>query len=85
MDYRCQAWVCRTLFRTKPAQLPGLSKPASFKDGPTVLKESLTEQRGIYVGVDVSKARVDLAVCSGGDTLEVSNDEGGIATMVAQT
>ena len=42
------------------------------------------EQHGIYVGIDVSKARVDLAVRPGGDTLEASNDEGSIATLVAQ-
>ena len=42
------------------------------------------EQHGIYVGIDVAKARVDLAVRPGGDTLEVSNDEAGIAALVAQ-
>ena len=42
------------------------------------------ERLGVYVGIDVSKARVDLAVRPGGDTLEVSKDEGGIATLVPQ-
>ena len=42
------------------------------------------EQHGIYVGIDVSKARVDLAVRPGGDASEVSNDEAGIAALVVQ-
>ena len=42
------------------------------------------EQRGIYVGIDVAKARVDLAIRPAGDSLEVSNDEAGIAALVAQ-
>ena len=42
------------------------------------------EQHGIYVGIDVAKARVDLAIRPGGDTLEVSDDEAGIAALVAQ-
>ena len=42
------------------------------------------EQHGIYVGIDVSKARVDLSVRPGGDRLEVSNDEAGITALVAQ-
>ena len=42
------------------------------------------EQHDIYVGIDVAKARVDVAIRPGGDTSEVSNDEAGIATLVAQ-
>ena len=42
------------------------------------------EQHGIYVGIDVAKARVDVAVRSGGDRSEVSNDEAGIAALVSQ-
>ena len=42
------------------------------------------EQDDIYVGIDVSKARVDLAVRPGGDTLEVSNDATGIQALVAR-
>ena len=64
----------RTLFRTEPEQLPGSTKPASGKDGPTVRREVLVEQHGIYVGIDVAKARVDVAIRSGGDRREVSND-----------
>ena len=42
------------------------------------------EQQGIYVGVDVAKAQVDVAVRPGGDRREVSNDPAGIAALVAQ-
>ena len=39
------------------------------------------EQHGSYVGIDV---RLDVAVRPGGDRCEVSNDEAGIAALVAQ-
>ena len=42
------------------------------------------EQHDIYVGIDVAKARVDVAIRPGGDTREVSNDQAGIAALVAQ-
>ena len=42
------------------------------------------EQHGIYVGIDVAKARVDVSVRPGRDRCEVSNDEAGIAALVAQ-
>ena len=32
------------------------------------------EQHGIYVGIDVAKAQVDVAIRPGGDRREVSND-----------
>ena len=41
-------------------------------------------QHCIYVGIDVAKARVDVAVRPVGDRCEVSNDEAGIAELVAQ-
>ena len=42
------------------------------------------EQHGIYVGIDVAKARVDVAIRPGGDRREVSNGQAGIAALVAQ-
>ena len=42
------------------------------------------EQHGIYVGIDVAKARVDVAIRPGGDRHEVSNDQAGIGALVAQ-
>jgi hypothetical protein len=72
----------RTLYRTEPEQLPGSTEPASGKDGPTVRKEVLIEQGGIYVGIDVAKARVDVAIRPEGDRCVVSNDDTGIAALV---
>ena len=42
------------------------------------------EQHDIYVGIDVAKARVDVAIRPGGDRCEVSNDQAGIVALVAQ-
>ena len=42
------------------------------------------EQQGMYLGIDVAKAQVDVAVRPGGDRREVSNDPAGIAALVAQ-
>ena len=42
------------------------------------------EQHGIYVGIDVAKARVDVAIRPLGDRREVSNYQAGIAALVAQ-
>ena len=42
------------------------------------------EQEVIYVGLDVAKVQVDVAVRPGGDRCKVPNDEAGIAALVAQ-
>ena len=42
------------------------------------------EQHGIYVGIDLAKARLDMAIRPVGDMREVSNDEACIAELVAQ-
>ena len=42
------------------------------------------ERHGIYVGIDVAKARVDVAIRPGEDRREVSNDPAGIAALVPQ-
>ena len=42
------------------------------------------ERGGIYVGIDVAKVRVDVAIRPGGDRCEVTNDESGIAALVVQ-
>ena len=42
------------------------------------------EQHSIYVGIDVAKASVDVAIRPGGDRCEVSNDQAGIAALVVQ-
>ncbi|MNT00024.1 Transposase [compost metagenome] len=40
------------------------------------------DQSGIVVGIDVSKARLDVALRPSGETWSVSNDEPGIASLV---
>ena len=42
------------------------------------------EQEATYVGIDVSKARVDVAVRPTGDTWEVSHDESGVHQLVSR-
>src|SRR4029450_4733444 len=37
----------------------------------------------VHVGIDVAKARLDLCLLPGGQTLPVSNDDDGIAAVVA--
>jgi transposase len=40
------------------------------------------EAIAIFVGIDVSKARLDVAVCPSGQSESVTNDEAGIKTLV---
>ena len=42
------------------------------------------EQEAIYVGVDVSKAQLDVAVRPTGDSWEVSRDEAGVRQLVSR-
>ena len=41
-------------------------------------------QRPVYVGIDVAKDRVDVAVLPSGHTRPVNYDEGEVAALVAQ-
>src|SRR5436190_9567971 len=50
--------------------------------GGTTGKEPGMSETVIFVGVDVSKARLDVAVRPSGDTLTVLHDEAGIAGLV---
>ena len=42
------------------------------------------EQEGIYVGIDVAKAQVDVAVRPTGDRWEVPHDEAGVRRLVSR-
>ena len=42
------------------------------------------EHRGIYLGIDVAKVRLDMAIRPGGDRCEVSNDGAIISALVVQ-
>ena len=47
-------------------------------------QEMLMEQEAIYVGIDVAKAQVDVAVRPTGDRWEVSYNEAGVRELVSQ-
>ena len=68
----------------EPEQLPGPIEPASCKDGPTLTQEVQMEGEPRYVGIDVSKAQVDVAVRPTGQRWIVSYDEAGIKELVSQ-
>ena len=42
------------------------------------------EQEGIYVGIDVAKAQVDVAVRPTGERWEVPHDEAGVRRLVSR-
>src|SRR5918996_4023603 len=64
----------------EPEQVPGPAKPASCKDGP-VGREPL-ESEGPYVGIDVSKDQLDVAMRPSGDSWSMANDASGITEVV---
>jgi transposase len=66
----------------EPEQLPGPDKPASCKEGPE-RRQSL-ESEGPYVGIDVAKDRLDIAMRPTGDFWSMANDAPGIAELVHQ-
>ena len=79
--------VVATTFESEPEQLPGprarISKAG--RSGPILLR---TQGAGMseptYVGIDVSKARLDVAVVPSGESFSVSNDDPGIEKLVAR-
>ena len=73
-----------------PTDRPGPIEPVSCQDGPARSQEVQLEGEpryvGIdgYVGIDVSKAQVDVAVRPTGQSWVVSYDETGIKELVSQ-
>src|SRR5215212_8763534 len=61
----------------QPEQLPGQTKPASHKDGPAGNGTAM-ETTATFVGIDVAKAHLDLAVRPSGEQARLANDEAGI-------
>ena len=68
----------------EPEQLPGPIEPASCKEGPTLMQEVQMEGEPRFVGIDVSKARVDVAVRPTGRRWVMSYDEAGSKELVSQ-
>ena len=73
----------RTRTEVEPAQLHGSTKPASCKDGP-LSQEVFMEQESIFIGIDVAKAQLDVAVRPADDRWEISHDDAGIGQLVSQ-
>ena len=88
-ENRGPAWSSHPIL-IEPEQLPGPIEPVSCKDGPARSQEVQLEGEpryvGIdgYVGIDVSKAQVDVAVRPTGQSWVVSYDETGIKELVSQ-
>ena len=66
-----------TLIPEEPERLPGLTKPVSARQG-QYSQEMLMERQKNYVGIDVAKAGMDIAVCPTDERWAILNDEAGI-------
>ena len=82
-ENRGPAWSSHPIL-IEPEQLPGPIAPASCKEGPTFRQEVPMEGEPRFVGIDVSKAQVDVAVRPTGQRWVVSYDETGIKELVSQ-
>ena len=58
----------RTISKQSPNGCLGLIEPASCKEGPSLEERVNMKREEIYVGIDVAKDRVDVAIRPGGDT-----------------
>ena len=70
-----------------PNSCLGRIEPASCKNGPVLHWDFIggnQGQAGIYVGIDVAKAKVDVAVRPTGERWEVPRDAAGIPQLVAE-
>ena len=82
-ENRGPAWSSHPIL-IEPEQLPGPITPASCKERPTFTQEVPMEGEPRFVGIDVSKAQVDVAVRPTGTRWVVSYDETGIKELVSQ-
>ena len=82
-ENRGPAWSSHPIL-IEPEQLPGPIAPASCKEGPTFTQEVPMEGEPRFVGIDVSKAQVDVAIRPTGQRWVVSYDETGIKELVSR-
>ena len=68
----------------EPEQLPGPNEPVSCKDGPALTQEVQMEENPRYVGIDVSKAQVDVAGRPTGRRWAAFYNETGVGELVSQ-
>ena len=71
--------VAAANLKSQARTVVGAQEPESCKAG--LAKEQEMLQRS-FIGIDVSKARLDVAFRPGGETLSVSNDARGIARLI---
>ena len=82
-ENRGPAWSSHPIL-IEPEQLPGPIAPASCKEGPTLTQEVPMEGEPRFVGIDVSKAQVDVAVRPTGKRWTLPYDETGIEGLIPQ-
>ena len=73
------------------APLPNRARTVAWANGARILQgrannsqEVLMEQEAIYVGIDVAKAQLDVAVRPTDDRWEVSHDDAGVRQLVSR-
>jgi transposase len=64
----------------KPEQLHGLTKPVFYKEGCGTKDKEMKKE--IYVGIDVSKCTLDVAVHEDGHSWSFTNDQAGISKII---
>src|SRR5919106_5224496 len=78
----CRSVVVTFRHLHQPAQSPGPYEPASRKDGPTGGGRMTASP--VFVGIDISTTRLDLAVRPAGPLRSAPHDEAGRAMVVEQ-
>ena len=73
------------------APLPSRARTVAWANRARILQERasnsqevLIEQKAIYVGIDVAKAQVDVALRPTGDRWEIPHDQAGVRRLVSQ-
>ncbi len=59
-------------------------RPSLIKAAFSNSQEVLMEQEGIYVGIDVAKAQVDVAIRPSDDRWEISHEDAGVRQLVSR-
>ena len=81
------SWVVTSLPPAGARTVDGAGEPASCKGGPkqgSFGEEEIVTRAKVYVGIDVAKDRLDVAQRPGTEIWWVTNDDGGIADLVAR-
>ena len=74
----------RTIPKQSPNSCLGQTSPHRARKGQYFTQEEWMEQEAVYVGIDVAKAQVDVAVRPTGQRWTISNDEPGIRELVSR-